>query len=537
MTEPISLDAGRGMGVDFYGSNYPFVHPDAEIRGLLADFWLSYSDPVVVPPLYIVQMSHLGRPLLLEPPGAADEHQCDLVIQDSNGYVVCDTSSADSYTGRAFGNRFYIHEWIFTDKVCRVVQHTKLDHGLTEVMRVSEESVLLETEAGEIRILEQLGAGIPIHILTSAGRLDERTHEQTTDRVESIQVGTDLLTGNIVIKAGYNIQIDQGSSAAIRTVPNIAQSFSSTNATGLAGTISNLVISASPGAGNGVFPSCQDPVPALHSINGVFADSAGNILLTAADCLFVRPPYIRKDPTSIATATLRIGNNCTVCSRCSEYLDVYEEERKLNERLRHILKLTDDAVEAHVNVTNDWTHLPNLANPLYMTVYEAVEVGGTESIRIVADYSHPQELFRNGQNHVRHIFTFSTENGSVPTFLPEFTGGVCGQEENSPPNPRQIGPLVMSGAWPVFWIDWETLGEGVQTYVFFSFLKSDLRLGGVPEKLTVDYTVETVDVFDVNRPFPEPPRNQLRLTATISPSGKKSGPYVIAKPVPISGWF
>jgi len=537
MTDPISPDAGRGMGVDFFGSNYPFVHPDADIKGLLADFWLSYSDSVVVPPLHISQLSHFGRPLLLEPPGLADEHQCDLVVQDSNGYVVCDTTEAHTYKGRAFGNRFYIHEWIFDDKVCRVVQHTKLDHGLTEVARVTEESVSLITEAGDLRILEQLGAGIPVHLYTNTGLLDERTYELTTERVTSIQVGTDLLTGNIVFKPGYNIQIDQAASAAIRSVPNIAQSFAPTQSVGLAGTISSLVISAAPGAGGGVFPSCQDSVPALHSINGVYADANGNILLTAADCLFIRPPYIRTDPTSLAPATLRLGNNCTVCSRCSDYLDVYEEERKLNERLRHILKLTDDAVEAHTNVTNDWSQLPNLANPLYMTIYEAVEVGGTESIRIVADYSHPQELFVNGHNKVRHVFNCSTEHGIVPTFLPDFTGGVCGKEENSPPNPRQIGPLVLSGSWPTYWIDWETLGEGVQTYLFFSFLKSDLRLGGVPEKLTVDYTVEVVDVFDVSTPYPPPPRNQLKVTATISPSGKKSGPYVIAKPVPISGWF
>lgn len=533
MADLFSPDAGFGVGVDFFGTNYPFVRPSSDLRWLISDLWFAHSDTSVNPPLFVQQMLHFGRPLLLEPPGPANEHPCDVILVDADSNVVCDTRQAESYTGRAFGTRFYIHEWVFLDKVCRVVQHTKLRSSQLEAMRVTETGDLVSTEDLRQRIIEQLSSPIPMILDPESGELDERSHELIPERVTSLQVGTDIITGNVTLVAGYNVQLEKDQSSA-RSVVNPIPAFASVSNTGLNSLESTIVLSAVAGGGSGVFPGCQDTQLGLQSINGVPADTAGNFLLGATGCLFVRPPYLLDDPTQLASATLRMGNNCTVCSSCADYLEVYRIEQNLHDRLKRIKDLTTGVVEAHEHTVDRWHDLSNLAMPLYMSLYEKVNAGAL-ILQVETVYCQPKIL---SNVPIRLVFTCHTSTGAVPTILPDLTQGSGGGTPVD--GMRPWGPLVVAGTWPKFWVAWESLGEGAQVNLLFSFDRTAMLhynnarppvfLGG--DDLHVSVTVETLD----GDPIPGPPHNQFHVEATITVD-LSLAKAKLGTPVPPTGWY
>lgn len=533
MADLFSPDAGFGVGVDFYGTNYPFVRPSTDLRWLISDLWFAHSDTAAQPPLFVQQLLHFGRPLLLEPPGPETEHPCDIILVDANSDVVCDTRQAESYTGRAFGNRFYIHEWLFLDKVCRVVQHTKLRLTQLEAMRVTETDDLVTTEDLQQRIIEQLSSPVPVLLSPESGELDERAHELIPERITSIQVGTDIITGNVTIVAGYNVQLEKDQSNS-RSVISPIPGFASAANTGLNAVESTIVLSAVAGGGSGAFPGCQDTNLGLRSINGVTADASGSFLLGATGCLFVRPPYLLDTPTQLASASLRMGNNCTVCSSCDDYLKVYSIEQGLHDRLARIGDSTAGVVDAHNHTIDRWNDYSNLSLPLYMSLYEKVNADN-KILQVEAVYCQPKIM---ANIPIRLVFTCHTSTGVVPSIIPELSQGSGGGLPVD--GMRPWGPVVVSGTWPIFWVSWEALGEGAQINMLFSFDRAAMLhyttghppvfLGG--DELTVSLTVTTEDGY----PVPAPPHHQFRVDASIR-IDEAVAKAARAKPVPLEGWY
>lgn len=533
MVDLISPDAGFGVGVDFYGTNYPFVRPSVDLRWLISDLWFAHSDVSARPPLFVRQLLHFGRPLLLEPPGSEFEHACDIVLADSASNVVCDTRQAVAYTGRAFGTRFYIHEWLFLDKVCRVVQHTKLRMEQLEALRITEDGVLVTTEARQQRIIEQLSSPIPIFLTPEDGELDERSHELLPERVTSIQVGTDILTGNVNLVAGYNMQLEKDQSSTRSAISPIP-AFASVANTGLNNLESTIVLTAVAGGGSGVFPGCQNTNLGLRSVNGIQPNATGDFLLGATGCLFVRPPYLLDNPAHLASASLRMGNNCTVCSSCADYLKVYQFEQDLRDRMARVGELTTKVVDAHDNTVDLWANTANVALPLYLSLYEKINAGAP-IVQVESAYRQPKIL---ANVPIRLKFTCSTSTGVVPGLIPDLTQASGGGVPID--GMRPWGPVVISGTWPTFWVAWDALGEGAQVNLLFSFDRSAMMhystrpprvfLGG--DDFSVSVTVETKD----GDPIPSPPHNQFRVDATIR-IDERLAKASLGKPVPLDGWF
>ena len=265
-----SREAGYGTGVEYTGTNYPFVNPSTDVRGLFADFWLGHERRDVRPPFSIAEIHNISRGFGLAPtpPGA---HSCDVVVVDADDVVVCDTRNA-TYAGRAFGDRFFVHEWIFPQMVCRAVQHRVLainqESDVARILEVSESADTRATEDDDVRLLEQAIAPFPAVILPVESTLDERTYELLPQRVQSIQVGDDIITGNIRFEAGWNISFDTPQSTI--PVPELL-SGGLTPSRVFPIVLESLVrISAIAGAGAGRVPGCTDPVEVgLRTINQV----------------------------------------------------------------------------------------------------------------------------------------------------------------------------------------------------------------------------------------------------------------------------
>ena len=106
------LDFGVGTGVEWAANNYPFIAPDEDTRGILADAWIAYGGHINAP-IKLKTLFNFGRVLGTQAEGDEYEHRCDILITDSNDTTLWDTRSALYwyYIGQPFGDRFYIHEW------------------------------------------------------------------------------------------------------------------------------------------------------------------------------------------------------------------------------------------------------------------------------------------------------------------------------------------------------------------------------------------------------------------------------------------
>lgn len=334
-------DAGRGTGVEFHGSNYPFVSPNNGSRGLLADLWLTHDDATLVPPFRVSQMLHMGRPLDLEAAAPPDEHPCDLVILDAAGSVVCDTRLASRYDGRRFGNRFFVHEWRFPDRVCSVVQHAALDDLLQDVLRTTDNGDGQITEPELDAYLATFGNPIPELIIPTSGELDERTHELLVDRLLEFEVGGVVISGNVILVPGFNIVLGGDVSLTQQIPAGLPTSLRSSSGSALSLTESVVSISIEPGGGDGSAPGCDGAEAGLRSINIVNPTNDGRFTLSGVACIDVSPPPLDGRPLELLTSTLKLSNHCGACCACTDYVATYKQIRRVYERIKSAAALAE----------------------------------------------------------------------------------------------------------------------------------------------------------------------------------------------------
>jgi hypothetical protein len=303
------IDDGQGAGPESEAANYPFVAPSADVAFLLADLWISHHVTAVVGKLRVTAMYNFDRVFTGTLP-APDQHTADIVVKDDNDLVIVDTTTATSYRGVYFGRRFFIHDWTFSDRTCRVVQY---------------------------RCVSSIYPGpVPASITPENGILDERSYELVPARLLAIQVGDAILTGDIKFVAGWNMEISQnpvsGQGATIiktdalrgpSTLPVITQN--------------SLQFSAVAGAGLGLYPGCVPTAElGLRTINTVAPSPTGDFRLSGVGCLYVTPPFIIDNPSKLLPHALQIGNQCGPCRPCNDYVDAYRELRDVFSNLTAI---------------------------------------------------------------------------------------------------------------------------------------------------------------------------------------------------------
>ena len=126
--------AGIGVVQPQSGLNFPLIAPSADIKYLLADFYLSYDDageytPAVSPaqhPLRIKYLYGIGC-VNNTPAGDFPEpvHAADIVVVDANDRVIFDTNNEETtFAAAAWSADYRIYEWKNSGAVCRVVAYT-----------------------------------------------------------------------------------------------------------------------------------------------------------------------------------------------------------------------------------------------------------------------------------------------------------------------------------------------------------------------------------------------------------------------------
>jgi hypothetical protein len=280
---------GKGTGIEAGGSNFPFVAPGDDVRGLLADFWLAHEVHRAVLPLRVTRLTNFDKAFAGLPSKAGVQvlDAADLVVFDSTG---------SAYRWRDWGSRLRVHEWLKGAAVCRAVQH-----------RASAEP----------------RAPFPAAIVPQSGALDERTSYLLPRRVRRlIDAATDTpVSGAIRLVGGWNV--------AFATAPRPAGLRLATTVT----------ISAAPGEGLGRAPGCPDSDAdrVLRKLGGVGPDEHGNVSLMADGCYHVRQPLAIGGTPALAVptpATLALGNDCGPCCVCDDFVNVQQAVLNLEARIR-----------------------------------------------------------------------------------------------------------------------------------------------------------------------------------------------------------
>jgi hypothetical protein len=295
---------GMGIGVEANGSNFPFVQPSDDITGLLADLWLAHEVHTVVPPLRVSRMVGFQQAFDGLPSAA------NLTIVDAADATIFDSPGA-TYSWKDWGTRFRIHEWLFPDRVCRVVQHCATADPAPPW---------------------------PQEIVPTNGLLDERASELLAQRLLRIQVGDNTVTGEVTFINGWNVGI---------AVAPYKESLRTTT---------SLTYSANPGDGPGRYPGCQSPDAVIRTINGQGPDTRGNFTLAAGDCYYVRQP-LGTGTSGLAVpvpSTLVMGNDCGPCCDCNDFVNVQRAILNIESGLRSSAAIAENTRDEYVEASVRW---------------------------------------------------------------------------------------------------------------------------------------------------------------------------------------
>lgn len=290
---------GIGVVQPQSGIDYPLVGvPSDDIRYLLADLSLTYDDAgdynpsetPFTPPFSIAWMYGFGCLASDPPDGMEPTHEADVLIVDDDGRTVFDSTTATEFTSRPWGDRLHLYGWKTADATLWIVIHTTWS--------------------------DAVGGPEPQqyawNIIPDSAVIDARAIERLPKRVKSMQVVLDTLAQKrrVNLAEGYNIAItDNGEST-----------------TDGGRRRQRLTISATPGAGLGVYPGCDPASLIVTSLNNINPTAEGDFYLAAGGCYYIRQPaeLVTETPrtTSVTESMLIFGNDCTPCCSCDDYVDV-----------------------------------------------------------------------------------------------------------------------------------------------------------------------------------------------------------------------
>jgi hypothetical protein len=371
----------QGLGVvqPQSGLNYPLVAPSADIKYLIADFYLSYDDDgeylaSTAPAVHPLRIKYLyGVGCIDNTPASgfpANVHAADVVIVDANERIILNTNSANvSFNVQSWGTDYKIYEWKSSKAVCRLVTYTTWpddDYGQTDD----------DTRRNYNKSLTPVNA-----------KLDERAVYKMPRRLLSVRVKNGQTTtaqyrNKIVFANGYN--------SVITPAPGTTVDFRNNT---------NVLFSAVAGSGLGKYGDCADTttgVP-ITKINGV-AGKDGHFLISGTDCLWARRPvnssgvisdaerllaedgsfliteaadfdyWVNETNTSSSTtvnnssyivspsttAQQQIGADCQPCCACSDYSDTAKYINDTSYRYALIGQRAERVRTEHLNNITRW---------------------------------------------------------------------------------------------------------------------------------------------------------------------------------------
>lgn len=279
----MSVATGYGSGIFPNGTDFPFVAPSTDIRGMFEDINLVYTESHSLP-LRITRVSGFQ---FLSPSGS------NLIIEDEEDNVVFDTSVATTRSNSLWGSDRIVYSWEFSGKALYAVQYI----GSGAVER-------------------------PALFYPDNAILDERAYLIEPDKVNKLRVGATDYYGDVSLVAGNNFV------------------FVLRNTTSVEGKrkINYIQTAVGVGYGTGIYDQCPDGCvsDAIKTINGVGPTPYGNLGFILTDCYWIGLPGVSDGYRYWPTYANRINiyNNCSPCCECNDFVKTYKGIRSLYEKFK-----------------------------------------------------------------------------------------------------------------------------------------------------------------------------------------------------------
>lgn len=296
------------------GSNYPlrFEH---DLSVVLLDVFLSYDDELCefVYPFRIAWLSGFAT---------TSVGTREVQIVDAEGSVVFDSAGAD-YQENAWGADRLVAEWYVGTSVLRMVWLNNDQNLLADFYLPDEDAVL-----------------------------DPRTYARNPDRVRTILVNEQLLTGDVELLPGYNVALSVDERESV-------DGGEFTERIQLDGVV---------GAGDGRVPGCEEVEAQLRRLNGVGPDAAGNFIIETAGCVrqqlllrrrgstydFTARYYEPEMSTEEAMAALKLDDDCSPCCPCDAYVFTYRGITRVWDKWATVAAALEDVRDLYSENVDRW---------------------------------------------------------------------------------------------------------------------------------------------------------------------------------------
>ena len=401
----MSVASGYGSGIFPEGTDFPFVAPSSDIRGMFEDMYLSFDTTITYSyPLKVTSVSGFQF---------ATPSIANLVISDSNNTVVFNTTGS-TFSQRAWGADRVIYYWQSGKKILTAVQYV----GSGAVERS------------------------PSFSPTNAV-LDERAYQKECTKVNSISINNVQYQGDFEIVAGYNMVV------------------SLTPTTDVEGSrkINYIQMAAVSGEGQGIYPNCPENCvsDAITNINGVTPDQNGNVAVIAKDCYWqgVEGQSNQTLYRPSASHQLSIRNNCSPCCECNDFVNTYKGIQNVYSKFKDLGDRSMRGMSQHYANQERWLAAKEQRDQASMRVFALPIQNGAASS--VVTYCNTTS------NFIGPIYIEITLDGGGKT------GGLSSDSVIWYPtcgsSPVLIDP---EGEWPTYRFRWDTIGPGKSAKIRFN---------------------------------------------------------------------
>jgi hypothetical protein len=319
------------------GTDYPFTAACA-VGPVVLDLYLAYEDSTCTyrPPFRVAWLYGFGANTVSPvPERPVPTHVRDVIIEDADGVVVFDSTTAD-YINSWWGDYREICQWESAKAVLRIVRNQQ---------NASAFDTYIATDNDE-------------------GNLDDRTIVKVPKRLRSLRLGAQRFTGNMVITDGYNISLEVAPPSRVDGGRLVTQ----------------ITINGKPGGGLGSRPGCEETLVLVRRINNVSPTDLGyfNVELDACYRRHVAAAFhsgaLAWGAYGLTPIEARAGfvvfDDCKPCCPCPDFVNTYTALRRVHGLWGDTAHEAEVVRDSHKDNIERWNNQRTcrIDNPLRVTL-------------------------------------------------------------------------------------------------------------------------------------------------------------------------
>lgn len=412
----MSVASNYGSGFFPNGTDFPFVKPSPDIKGLFEDLHICYEGDFSLP----LKVSMVAGFDISNPEGSVVE------IRDSLNLLVFSTMNADHEDISTWGSHRLVYTWRNSKAVLTVVQYSDTTVQVVNFQGSSSASN---------------NSFVPINAI-----LDERAYLRDAVKVNKIKLGAAEISGDVMLVGGHNVAFNLLSSSSVEGKRKV----------------NNVQIAAVPGTGTGIYPDCPEGCVQgfVRTINGVKPDVYGNIAIVTNECYWTGLEGTSTSTLYTASNSNRVdfNNNCSPCCECNDFVKTYEGIRKLHTKFKELGGRTMRVRGQHYANQDRWVAARTCREGHSIRIF-ALPLAGSKASVLVTYCNVSQDVI-----------------GPISLEIGVSSGNSVGYIDSViwyPPDGSSPTEIEPEGSWPNYVFRWDSLSPGRSAKIRFNATVSE----------------------------------------------------------------